>query len=414
MLNWEQIFATRSSRMKASEIRELLKLLEQPDIISFAGGIPDPALFPAEEFQQAYAEIFSGAQVNAALQYSVSEGYKPLREWLAGEMDKIGIECTADNVFIVSGSQQGLDYLGKLFLSPKDTALVTWPTYLGALSAFNAYEPNYDQLNPGGNRTPEAYREAAAKLGGSVKFAYLSADFSNPTGETVDLAGRQKLLELADELDIAVIEDAAYQSLRYDGEAVPPIMALDIARSGGIENTRTIYCGSFSKTLAPGLRVGYIVASAPVIRKLVLMKQAADLHSSTINQIAIERVASRGFDKQVAKIKAAYSARRDAMLAALEKYMPKTTSWTKPEGGMFIWVTLPEGMDGAALLAKSIATEKVAFVPGRAFFADGSGTNTLRISFSCANEAMIEEGMKRLGRLIATAQAETAEVVPAI
>ncbi|OAE45523.1 PLP-dependent aminotransferase family protein [Agrobacterium tumefaciens] len=414
MLNWEQIFATRSSRMKASEIRELLKLLEQPDIISFAGGIPDPALFPAEEFQQAYAEIFSGSQVNSALQYSVSEGYKPLREWLAGEMDKIGIECTADNVFIVSGSQQGLDYLGKLFLSPKDTALVTWPTYLGALSAFNAYEPNYDQLNPGGNRTPETYRETAAKLGGAVKFAYLSADFSNPTGETVDLAGREKVLALADELDIAVIEDAAYQSLRYDGEAVPPIMALDIARSGGIENTRTIYCGSFSKTLAPGLRVGYIVASAPVIRKLVLMKQAADLHSSTINQIAIERVASRGFDKQVAKIKAAYSARRDAMLSALEKYMPKTTSWTKPEGGMFIWVTLPEGMDGAALLAKSIATEKVAFVPGRAFFADGSGTNTLRISFSCANEAMIEEGMKRLGRLIATAQAETAEVVPAI
>ncbi|QTK78091.1 2-aminoadipate transaminase [Agrobacterium tumefaciens] len=414
MLNWEQIFATRSSRMKASEIRELLKLLEQPDIISFAGGIPDPALFPAEEFQQAYAEIFSGSQVNSALQYSVSEGYKPLREWLAGEMDKIGIECTADNVFIVSGSQQGLDYLGKLFLSPKDTALVTWPTYLGALSAFNAYEPNYDQLNPGGNRTPETYRETAAKLGGAVKFAYLSADFSNPTGETVDLAGREKVLALADELDIAVIEDAAYQSLRYDGEAVPPIMALDIARSGGIENTRTIYCGSFSKTLAPGLRVGYIVASAPVIRKLVLMKQAADLHSSTINQIAIERVASRGFDKQVAKIKAAYSARRDAMLSALEKYMPKTTSWTKPEGGMFIWVTLPEGMDGAALLAKSIATEKVAFVPGRAFFADGSGTNTLRISFSCANEAMIEEGMKRLGRLISTAQAETAEVVPAI
>lgn len=414
MLDWEQIFATRSSRMKASEIRELLKLLEQPDIISFAGGIPDPALFPAEEFQQAYAEIFSGAQVNAALQYSVSEGYKPLREWLAGEMDNIGIECTADNVFIVSGSQQGLDYLGKLFLSPKDTALVTWPTYLGALSAFNAYEPNYDQLNPGGNRTPETYRETAAKLGGAVKFAYLSADFSNPTGETVDLAGREKVLELADELDIAVIEDAAYQSLRYDGDAVPPIMVLDIARSGGIENTRTIYCGSFSKTLAPGLRVGYIVASAPVIRKLVLMKQAADLHSSTINQIAIERVASRGFDKQVAKIKAAYSARRDAMLAALDKYMPKGTRWTKPEGGMFIWVTLPEGMDGAALLAKSIATEKVAFVPGRAFFADGSGTNTLRISFSCANEAMIEEGMKRLGRLIATAQATTGEVVPAI
>ena len=403
MLDWEQIFATRSSRMRASEIRELLKLLDQPDIISFAGGIPDPALFPDVAFKEAYSDIFSGAQVNAALQYSVSEGYKPLREWIARDVAKIGIDCTPDNVFITSGSQQALDYLGKLFLSPNDTALVTWPTYLGALSAFNAYEPNYDQLSLNGNRTPEAYRDTAAKTGGAVKFAYLSADFSNPTGETVDLAGREKLLALADELDIAILEDAAYQHLRYDGEAIPPIMALDIARRGGIENTRTIYSGSFSKTLAPGLRVGFVVAAMPVIRKLVLMKQAADLHSSTINQIAIEHVASRGFDAQVAKIRSVYSKRRDAMLAALDKYMPKTATWTRPEGGMFVWVTLPEGMDGAELLAKSIATEKVAFVPGRAFYADGSNANTLRMSFSCADEAMIDEGIKRLGRLISNA-----------
>ncbi|CDZ35660.1 Multiple substrate aminotransferase [Neorhizobium galegae bv. officinalis] len=403
MLDWEQIFATRSSRMRASEIRELLKLLDQPDIISFAGGIPDPALFPDVAFKEAYSDIFSGAQVGAALQYSVSEGYKPLREWIARDVAKIGIDCTPDNVFITSGSQQALDYLGKLFLSPNDTALVTWPTYLGALSAFNAYEPNYDQLSLNGNRTPEAYRDTAAKTGGAVKFAYLSADFSNPTGETVDLAGREKLLALADELDIAILEDAAYQHLRYDGEAIPPIMALDIARRGGIENTRTIYSGSFSKTLAPGLRVGFVVAAMPVIRKLVLMKQAADLHSSTINQIAIEHVASRGFDAQVAKIRSVYSKRRDAMLAALDKYMPKNATWTRPEGGMFVWVTLPEGMDGAELLAKSIATEKVAFVPGRAFYADGSNANTLRMSFSCADEAMIDEGIKRLGRLISNA-----------
>jgi DNA-binding transcriptional MocR family regulator len=403
VLDWEHIFATRSGRMRASEIRELLKLLDQPDIISFAGGIPDPALFPDVAFKEAYSDIFSSAQVGSALQYSVSEGYKPLREWIARDVARIGIDCTPDNVFITSGSQQALDYLGKLFLSPKDTALVTWPTYLGALSAFNAYEPNYDQLSLNGNRTPEAYRDSAAKAGGAVKFAYLSADFSNPTGETIDLAGREKLLALADELDIAIIEDAAYQHLRYDGQAIPPIMALDIARKGGIENTRTIYTGSFSKTLAPGLRVGFVVAAMPVIRKLVLMKQAADLHSSTINQIAIEHVASRGFDAQVAKIKAVYSKRRDAMLAALDKYMPKTATWTRPEGGMFVWVTLPEGMDGAELLAKSIATEKVAFVPGKAFYADGSNANTLRMSFSCADEAMIDEGIKRLGRLISNA-----------
>ncbi|AYG66594.1 MULTISPECIES: PLP-dependent aminotransferase family protein [unclassified Rhizobium] len=400
MLNWENIFATRSSRMRASEIRELLKLLERPDIISFAGGIPDPALFPDAEFKQAYADIFSGPTVNAALQYSVSEGYKPLREWLVGQMGALGIPCELENVFIVSGSQQGLDYLGKLFLSPKDTALVTAPTYLGALQAFNAYEPTYDQLTPNGNRTPDSYRAAAAQAGGRVKFAYLSADFANPTGETVDLAGREKLLDLAEELDIAVIEDAAYQSLRYDGEPVAPILALEIARKGDINDTRTIYCGSFSKTLAPGLRVGFVVANAPVIRKLVLMKQAADLHSSTINQIAIHQVAERGFDAQVAKVRKTYSHRRDCMLAALAKYMPDGTSWTKPQGGMFVWVTLPKGMDGAKLLARSLETAKVAFVPGQAFFADGSGANTFRVSFSCANAEMIEEGISRLGKLI--------------
>ncbi|WEX76219.1 PLP-dependent aminotransferase family protein [Sinorhizobium numidicum] len=400
MLDWESIFATRSSRMKASEIRELLKLLDRPDIISFAGGIPDPALFPDVEFKEAYAEIFGGPSVSAALQYSVSEGYRPLREWLAKQMADLGIPATIDNIFITSGSQQGLDYLGKLFLSPNDTALVTWPTYLGALQAFNAYEPTYDQLNPSGNRTPEAYVQTAAEAGGRVKFAYLSADFANPTGETVDRAGRERVLALAEELDIAVIEDAAYQSLRYDGEAIPPILALEIARKGDIENTRTIYCGSFSKTLAPGLRVGWVCAAAPVIRKLVLMKQAADLHSSTINQMAICTVAKRGFDQQVAKIQRVYKHRRSAMLAALEKYMPAGVSWTKPEGGMFVWVTLPKGTDGAELLAKSIQTAKVAFVPGRAFFADGSGENTLRLSFSCANDEMIDEGIRRLGDLI--------------
>jgi DNA-binding transcriptional MocR family regulator len=400
--DWTARFSDRMARVRASEIRELLKLLDQPDILSFAGGIPDPALFPREAFSAAYTDVLAGEGAAAGLQYSVSEGYRPLRDWLAGEMGKLGIPCKAENVFIVSGSQQGLDYLGKLFLSPKDTALVTWPTYLGALQAFNAYEPTYDRLNLAGNRTPDAYRATAAEAGGRVKFAYLSADFCNPTGETVDRAGREKLLDLAEELDIPVIEDAAYQSLRYDGEAIPPILALEIARKGDIEAARTLYCGSFSKTLAPGLRVGYIVAASPVIRKLVLMKQAADLHSSTINQMAIAHVAERGFDAQVAKVRAAYSHRRDVMLAALGKYMPDGVHWTKPEGGMFIWVTLPAGMDGAALLARSIETEKVAFVPGQAFHADGSGANTLRLSFSCADDATIEEGISRLGRLLKT------------
>lgn len=402
MLNWDYAFATRSSRMRASEIRELLKLLDKPDIISFAGGIPDPALFPDAEFAKAYAALFSDGRAGAALQYSVSEGYLPLRAWLKEEMGRLGIACDVDNIFITSGSQQALDYLGKLFISPGDTALVTWPTYLGALQAFNAYEPQYDQLGTG-NRTPASYRATAEAQGSAVKFAYLSTDFANPTGQTVSLEERGQILALADELDIAIIEDAAYQHLRYDGEPIPPILSLDIVRNGGIDACRTIYCGSFSKTLAPGLRVGYVVAAKPVIRKLVLMKQAADLHSSTINQMVVAEVAEKHFPAQIAKIRAAYVARRDAMLAALERHMPAGAHWTRPQGGMFVWVTLPKGMDGAELLTRSVETEKVAFVPGQAFFADRSGTNTIRLSFSCANETMIEEGVKRLGRLVGSA-----------
>lgn len=398
--SWPEIFASRAVRMKASEIRELLKLLDQPDVISFAGGIPDPDLFPAESFSAALSAALSGKDKGAALQYSVSEGYLPLREWIVERMSGLGVPCTVDNIVITSGSQQGLDYLGKLFLSPKDTALVGWPTYLGALQAFNAYEPNYDRLEPMGNRTAGDYQAEAQNAGGSVKFAYLSADFANPTGETLDRAARERVLDLADEMKIAVIEDAAYQSLRYEGPEVPPILALDIERCGSIEHVRTIYCGSFSKTLSPGLRVGWICAASPVISRLVLMKQAADLHSATLNQMAINAVARDGFEVQIDKIKSTYRARRDAMLTALERHMPEGVSWVKPDGGMFVWVSLPKHMDGAELLAQSLKSEKVAFVPGRAFFADGSGGHTIRLSFSCATPEMIEEGIARLGRLL--------------
>jgi DNA-binding transcriptional MocR family regulator len=398
-MDWNNVLATRSSRMKASEIRELLKLLDQPDIISFAGGIPDPALFPVDAFKEAFADTLT-AQATAALQYSISEGYKPLRDWIAGEMGKIGIPCDAGNILITSGSQQALDYLGKLMLSPKDTALVGWPTYLGALGAFNAYEPAYDRLDPKGNRSAADFAATAEAAGGRVKFAYLSVDFANPTGETLDRAAREAVIDLADEMDIAIIEDAAYQTLRFDGEAIPPILALEIARKGSIENCRTLYCGSFSKSLAPGLRVGWICAAHDIISRLVLMKQAADLHSSTVNQIVTHRVASTIFDAHVATLRSTYMARRDHLLAALAREMPAGVDWTKPEGGMFVWVTLPAGMDGADLLAQSLKTERVAFVPGRAFYADGSNGNTLRLSFSCANETQIDEGMKRLGRLI--------------
>lgn len=399
-MDWNGVFATRMSRMKASEIRELLKLLDQPEIISFAGGIPDPALFPAEAFRAAYDEALT-ADPGTALQYSVSEGYRPLREWIAGEMARIGVPCAAENILITSGSQQALDYLGKLMLSPGDTALVGWPTYLGALGAFNAYEPVYARLDPAGNRPAEDIRAEAEAHGGAVKFAYLSVDFANPTGQTTDRAARERLIDLAETLDIAIIEDAAYQSLRYDGEAIPPILALEIARRGDIEACRTLYCGSFSKTLAPGLRVGWICGARDVIGRLVLMKQAADLHSSTINQMVVDRVARTVFAPHVERLRATYKARRDHMLAALAREMPEGVSWTRPEGGMFVWLTLPAQMDGADLLAASLKTEKVAFVPGRAFYADGSNGNAIRLSFSSTDEARIDEGIARLGRAIA-------------
>ena len=400
-MSLQEIFATRANRMKASEIRELLKLLDQPDIISFAGGIPDPDLFPKTAFQDAFAEALNGPMAAQGLQYSTSEGHKPLRVWIAAQMQAIGIPATPDNILITSGSQQALDYLGKLFLSPGDTALVGWPTYLGALGAFNAYEPRYDKLDPLSNRSGADYTAAAKEAGGAAKFAYLSVDFANPTGATVSLAARERVIDLAEEMDIAVIEDAAYQSLRFDGDAIPPILALEAERrNGDLEACRTIYCGSFSKTLSPGLRVGWVCAAMPVISQLVLMKQAADLHSATLNQIAVASVAEQHFDSHIDTIRSAYRARRDAMLEALQAHMPEGVSWTKPEGGMFIWVTLPDTLDGADLLKQSLESERVAFVPGHAFFADGSGRNTLRLSYSTSTEGKIAEGIERLGQLI--------------
>ena len=403
-MSLQEIFATRANRMKASEIRELLKLLDQPDIISFAGGIPDPDLFPKTAFQDAFAQALNGPMAAQGLQYSTSEGHKPLRVWIAAQMQAIGIPATPDNILITSGSQQALDYLGKLFLSPGDTALVGWPTYLGALGAFNAYEPRYDKLDPLSNRSGADYTAAAKEAGGAAKFAYLSVDFANPTGATVSRAARERVIDLAEEMDIAVIEDAAYQSLRFDGDAIPPILALEAERrNGDLEACRTIYCGSFSKTLSPGLRVGWVCAAMPVISQLVLMKQAADLHSATLNQIAVASVAEQHFDSHIDTIRSAYRARRDTMLEALQAHMPEGVSWTKPEGGMFIWVTLPDTLDGADLLKQSLESERVAFVPGHAFFADGSGRNTLRLSYSTSTEGKIAEGIERLGQLITRA-----------
>jgi DNA-binding transcriptional MocR family regulator len=399
---WEPGYASRAERMRASEIRELLKLLEQPGIISFAGGIPDPALFPVAEARAAYDAVLADASLaGSGLQYSVSEGYLPLRQWIVRHMASLGVDCEVDNVVITSGSQQALDFLGRLLLSPGDTALVTAPTYLGALQAFSAYEPRYDELRPeDGNRAAASYAEGAAAAGGRVKFAYVVPSFANPTGETLSLAARERLLDLAAELDIPVIEDAAYAALRFEGEAIPPIMALEVARRGSIDRARTIYCGTFSKVLSPGLRVGWIVAPRPLIRRLVLVKQASDLNSATVNQMVMHRLAETAYADRAECASSHYRRRRDAMLAALARHMPDGATWTRPNGGLFVWVRLAQDVDSARLLDRAVKEAGVAFVPGAAFFHDGRGRNTVRLSYSLAGEAEIEEGIAGLARLI--------------
>lgn len=399
---YEPRYARRAEGMRASEIRELLKLLEKPGIISFAGGIPDPKLFPTAAVEAAYDAILEDKVRSAqALQYSVSEGYPELRQWIAAHMNRLGVPATADHILVTSGSQQALEFLGRLFITERDTALVTAPTYLGALQAFSAYEPRYDTLSPeNGNRTPASYREAAASNGGSVKFAYVVPDFANPTGKTLSLEARRGLLTLARELDCPVIEDTAYVSLRYEGEHVAAMQAIDCAASGGLDNSRVIYCGSFSKVLTPGLRIGWVCAAEPIVRRLTLIKQASDLNCSLINQMVMYRLAADTYDAQAAKASAHYRRRRDAMLAALEAHMPAGTRWTRPEGGLFVWVTLPSHLVGAELLKRAIAEAGVAFVPGSAFFTDGSGRNTIRLSYSLPDEATIADGIARLGKLV--------------
>jgi DNA-binding transcriptional MocR family regulator len=386
---WAARLAGRMGRVKASEIRELLKLLDQPDILSFAGGIPDPALFPAEAIGAAVQrQLADPALAGQALQYTVSEGLPALRRWIVQRMARWGVACSEANIVITAGSQQALDLIGKLLISPGDGVLVERPTYLGALQAFNAYEPAY-------------LDRAQVEAGAAPALGYVVPDFANPTGRSLTLAEREALLDLAETRDFVLVEDAAYRELRFDGDERPPLLALDIARAGSIEAARTLLCGTFSKTLAPALRIGWVCGPAAAIEKLVLLKQGCDLHVSTINQLAACGAVQEGYDHHLSRLRIAYRAKGQAMCAALARHMPDGVTWAEPEGGMFVWLTLPDGIDGAALLSQGLATERVAFVPGAPFFATDAQANTIRLSYSLPTEAQIDEGVKRLARLIA-------------
>ena len=398
---WAQRFSERMSRVRANEIRELLKLLDQPDILSFAGGIPDPGLFPAERIQAAYQAVLADPDLSQqALQYSVSEGYLPLREWLAERMAAHGVACGPDNIMLTAGSQQALDLLGKLFLTRGDTVVVARPTYLGALQAFTAYEPNYLDLPDG---ALDGGCDAQGLMAGRAArpLGYFVPDYANPTGESLTAAQRQALLELADATDMTLIEDAAYRELRFAGEALPSLLSLDIARCGSIEQARTLYCGTFSKTISPALRLGWVCGPKAVIEKLVLLKQGSDLHVSTINQMVGWRTVTEDYEQHLSRLRNAYGAKAQATLDALARHMPQGVTWSKPQGGMFVWLRLPDGIDGKDLLARAIAEERVAFVPGAPFFAETAADNTIRLSYSLPTAAEIDDGVARLARLIA-------------
>lgn len=399
---WDHRYAQRTQRMKSSAIRELLKFADQPGIISFAGGLPAPDVFPVEEISRACNKVLQEDGVRA-LQYGTTEGYQPLREMIARHSRNIGIDVTADNILITAGSQQALDLIGKIFINPGDRILVESPTYLGALQAWNAYGAEYVAVPMDENGMITSELEKALRCG--PKFIYVLPNFQNPTGVTLSLERRKQLIELADRYCVPIIEDDPYIQLRFEGETLPGIEVLD---NQGRSNSKgysgnVLYLSTFSKILAPGLRLAWVTAPTEVIAKLVQAKQGADLHSATFNQFVTYEVGRGGFlNKHVEHICEVYHERRDVMLDSLTENMPEGVKWTHPQGGLFLWVTLPQDMDATEVLNYSINKYKVAFVPGVSFFPFGDDKNNMRLNFSFCKPELINEGIARLGSSLKT------------
>lgn len=397
---WEYRYAHRMKGMRSSIIRELLKLTQKPEMISFAGGLPAPEVFPVKEFQVAASAALEKSP-EQALQYGTTEGYLPLREMIAERSARYGLKVSAANISITSGSQQALDLLGRLFINRGDRIIVENPTYLGAIQAWNAYGADYIPVPMDNEGMLTSELEKALRKG--AKFIYVLPNFQNPSGVTLSLQRRKELVELADRYGVPIIEDDPYGQIRFEGEHLPPVSVVDSeyrAENSGFYNGNVIYLSTFSKLLAPGLRIAWAIGAETVIRKLVQAKQGADLHTSSFNQIAVHEVSKNNFlDKHVEVIRATYKERRNAMLEAMDELFPGEVQWTRPQGGMFLFVTLPEGMDATEIFEKAVE-RNVAYVPGAAFHATGGGENTLRMNFSYSAPDTIREGIARLGGLL--------------
>lgn len=388
-------YADRMDKIKASEIRELLKLTVRPEIISFAGGLPAPELFPVEEMKKVSVKVLeeNGEQ---ALQYSPTEGFPPLREKIASRMKQVGVETKAENILITNGSQQGLDFSGKIFLNPDDVVVVESPSYLGAINAFKAYQCQFLEIPTDKDGMIMEELEKALETTENVKMIYVIPDFQNPSGRTWSLDRRKKLIDIANRFDLPVLEDNPYGELRFEGERLPSIKSLDT-------DGRVIFLGTFSKTFCPGLRIGWVCAEDSVLNKYILVKQGADLQSNSMSQRELDAFLEvYDLDKHIEKIKDLYKKRRDLMLETMEKYFPEEVEYTHPEGGLFTWAVLPKHINTRDLMQKALE-RNVAFVPGGSFFPNGGNENTMRINYSNMPEDKIVEGIKILGEVITDA-----------
>ena len=386
-IKWQ--FAKRAEQLQSSVIREILKITMRPDIISFAGGLPSPETFPVEHMKQVFDKVLT-EQGKIALQYGPSDGYAPLREWIAASLSIPGVTIKPDQVLMVSGSQQALDLIGKVLIEENSKVLVETPSYLGALQAFSVYQPQFVSVP-----TDDfgLLPEEVAKIADGARLLYALPNFQNPTGRTMPLTRRLALVETCARLGLPLIEDDPYGSLSYRAEPLPKMLTMN---PDGV-----IYMGSFSKVLTPGIRLGYVVAPVPLVRKLEQAKQAADLHTSQLTQMVVYEAIKDGFlAKHIPSIRTLYANQCQVMLDALTEFFPAGVKWSKPEGGMFIWVTLPQHMDGMALLEEAIA-QHVAFVPGAPFYANEPEKNTLRLSFVTVPPEKIRAGVQTLAKLIA-------------